>query len=165
MKKKLTKILIMGIVLIMCLGIFVGCGDNKYNAELHYNAQAMMNAEYLEANMTLGAYDGLVEDTSSPETRTHIIKNKDDFDFAFKEFPKEVDFSKKIVLIYFFTSSYPTSPYKLVKINLRDDVLSIHFKLNKSGSSSVPDAGLPKQTCIVVLMDKIDINAAVFKQV
>lgn len=164
MNKKLTKILIMGMVLIMCLGIFVGCGGNKYNAELHYNAQAMMNAEYLEANMTLGAYDGLVEDTSSPETRTHIIKNKNDFDFAFNEFPKEVDFSKKMVLIYFFTSSYPTSPYKLEKTTMDSDILSVDFKLNKSYSHG-PDASKPQQTCVVVLIDILDISNVNFKQV
>jgi hypothetical protein len=158
------KILILGVVLMMCLGLFTGCGGNKYNAELHYNAQAMMNAEYLEANMTLGAYDGLVEDTSSPETRTHIIKNKNDFDFAFNEFPKEVDFSKKMVLIYFFTSSYPTSPYKLEKTTMDSDILRVYFKLNKSDSQG-PDASKPQQTCVVVLIDILDISNVSFKQV
>ena len=95
-----------------------GCGGNKYNAELHYNTQKIMNTDYLEANMTLGAYVGMVEDTSSPATRTHIIRDKNSFDLAFSEFPQKVNFSKKMVLVYFFTSSYPTSPYRLGEISL-----------------------------------------------
>ena len=161
------KILILGVAIIMALGLFAGCGNNiPYNAKIFYTAQALMNEEYLEANMTLGAYKqgSQVEDTSSPEIRTHTIGDKNSFDVAFSEFPQEVDFSEKMILVHFFTSSYPTSPYKLEKVNLDGNTLHIEFKLNKSGSPSVPDAGLPRQTCIVVLMDKLDISTTVFKQ-
>ena len=158
-----NKIIIM-VALIMCIGVFTACGGNKYNAELHYNAQAIMNADYIEANMTLGAYVGMVEDISSPATRTHIIRDKNSFDLAFSEFPQEVDFSERMVLVCFFTSSYPTSPYKLSKITLSGSELNIEFKLNKNGSPLTPDAGLPQQTCIVVLIDKLDITVAAFNQ-
>lgn len=157
-------ILAIGVLIIMSLATITACGVNKYNAEMHYNAQAIMNADYIEANMTLGAYVGMVEDTSSPATRTHIIRDKDSFDLAFSEFPQEVDFSERMVLVYFFTSSYPTSPYKLGKVSLSGSELSIEFKLNKSGSSSSPDAAKPQLTCIVVLIDKLDITVATFNK-
>ena len=160
------KILLLGVAIIMAFSLGA-CGNNiPYNAKIFYNAQALMNEEYLETNMTLGAHKqgSQVEDTSSPEMRTQIIRDKNDFDLAFSEFPQEVDFSEKMILVHFFTSSYPTSPYKLEKANLDGDTLHVEFKLNKSGSASVPDAGLPRQTCIVVLMNKLDISTAVFKQ-
>ena len=160
----LKKILVLGAALIMCIGLFAGCGGNKYNAELHYNTQKIMNTDYLEANMTLGAYVGMVEATSSPATRTHIIRDKNSFDLAFSEFPQKVNFSKKMVLVYFFTSSYPTSPYRLGEISLNGSELNIEFKLNKSGSSSSPEAAKPQQTCIVVLIDKFNITAVTFNQ-
>lgn len=159
------KILILVIVLIICFWLLIGCVGNKYNAELYYNAQAMMNVEYLKDNMTLWAEDDFVIDTSLPETRTHIIKNENDFNFAFNEFPKEVDFSKKMVLIYFFTSCYPTSPYRLKKITIDSDILYVDFQLNKVFSLGRPDASKPQQTCVVLFIDILDINSVRFKQV
>ena len=162
-----TKILVLGVAIIMLLGLFAGCGNSiPYNAVMYSDAKAWMNEEYLEANMT---WDVSIQGEQAlginlPSTRTHIITDKTGFGLAFARFSQEVDFSKKMMLVYFFTSSYPTSPYKLEKITLDGDTLHVEFKLNKSGSSSVPDAGMPKQTGIIVLMDKLDINTAVFKQ-
>ena len=160
------KILILGVLLIMAFS-FGACGNKiPYNAKIFYNAQALMNEEYLETNMTLGAHKqgSQVEDTSSPETRTHIIRDKNGFDLAFSEFSQEVDFSEKMILVHFFTSSYPTSPYKLGKVNLDGDTLYVEFKLNKSNSRpGRPDASIPQQTCIAVLMDKLEISTAIFK--
>ena len=156
--KRRTISLAMVAILVVSLFAFVGCeGKIECNAELYYNAQAWMKAEYLESNMTLGAHVGIEEDTNLPQTRTDIIKEKSVFNSAFNWFPNEVDFSKKMIIIHFFTSSYPDGPYKLKKVIVDGDTLSIEFKLNKAGSSSVPDATKPQQTAIVVLMDKVDV--------
>ncbi len=45
-------VLAIGVLIIMSLATITACGVNKYNAEMHYNAQAIMNADYIEANMT-----------------------------------------------------------------------------------------------------------------
>ncbi|MCL2676235.1 MAG: hypothetical protein FWE84_06650, partial [Firmicutes bacterium] len=140
------KILIPGVLLIMAFSLGA-CGNQiPYNAKIFYNAQALMNEEYLEANMTwdVSIQGEQVLGANLPPTRTHIITNKNSFDLAFSEFPQEIDLSEKMILVYFFTSSYPISPYKLEKVNLDGDTLHIQFKLNKSGSPLVPDAGLPR---------------------
>ncbi len=157
MKKKFV---IVGLIMVMCLGILGGC-SNKYNAEVINDAKSLMNENFLETNMTLGS--DLKGDTTLPPKRTHIIKDHDSFDLVFNDFPKEVDFSEKMILIHFCTSSYPLGPYKIERISLDGDVLSVDYKLDK-GLSVSPDAGRPQQTCIVVVMDNLDVKEVLFNQ-
>jgi hypothetical protein len=168
------KIITLGVLAVMCLGLFTGCGGNKYNAVVVEDGVAF-NTEFLKENMTYGAYyynenynediddwsDRYLRDETSPKSREHIIKAKAEFDKIFTEFPLEVDFDKEMVLVYCYTDDN-SRPRIIKSIELDDTTLKIKFKL-KEVKPGVLDSTMPGRKCLVVKMGKLDITTAEFE--
>lgn len=172
MGKKLVKILIMGVMLVMCLGLFVGCGGNKYNAVV-LSDDISFRSEFLNENRTLNARylneswneetdewdDRYLVDKISPECRTFVVRNQDELNAIFDSFVP-VDFEKEMVLLYCYTDIY--SRQQLIdKVNLNGTALEIEFSLKKP-KSSVGDAHEPGCKQLIIKMDALEINIVNF---
>lgn len=162
----IKKIICLGIIFVSCLVIFYGCGGNNYNAVIYDTAKEWMNEAFLQANSTQGTkYDGVYLDNDTrPKTNTKIIENIEEFNAAFIEFPVDINFEKEMLIMYFHTgdSLINTSTgdriltYKIKKINANNGELNIVFEKKKTVKG--PTGSPPTQECLVVKMDKIEIN-------
>ena len=152
---------------ILCLVIIafslVACRNKiQFNAELYDDAGKWMNEEFLKENLTYGAFfeDVFLDDNSYPRNITHLIKNKEDFNAIFAEFPSEIDFTKSLVCIFIFTS-VDKRPYEINKIFVDNQVLKIEVK-SINPKRFVGDAVPSWQRCLVVVLDKFEITSVEF---
>ena len=149
-----------------------GCGS-KYNATLISNADDIINPNFLEQNRVSGAFylnsdykEGIdspderyIFDESSPESRTFIIKEKSQFNEIFDEDKFSIDLTDKMAILYIFADVYGTRDYKLSGIEKTADRLEICCNLEYSAAD---DATMPFRRCFVIIMDKINIDSAIF---
>ena len=168
--KMVKKILILAVMLIMALGLLVGCGGNKlpYNAVMYgnvYEVRSFINDDFYNENLTYNAWSktlgDYVKDDTNPEFRTVIVKEQEKFDKVFKEFPVEVDFEKDMVLMHCFTTA-SSGEYEIKSFDINEQVLSVKYKTVASKGITPPNASNPLAKWIVVKMDKLDITTAEF---
>ena len=154
------KLLTLGVFLVMALGLFAGCGNNKYNAVLYDNAAEWIHEEFLQENLTKGAKplesDVPDDDADLPDFKTHIVTDIEKFNAIFKDFTPEVDFEKEMLIVYICTNIYMGSNYKLSSINLSDSILMVKVKRQTTGKVAHA-ASSPQQRCFVIKMDKNNI--------
>ena len=149
-----------------------GCGS-KYNATLISNADDIINPNFLEQNRVSGAFypnpdyeegvdsadERYIFDESSPESRTFIIKEKSQFNEIFDEDKFSIDLTDKMAILYIFADVYGTRDYKRSGIEKTADRLEICCNLEYSAAD---DATMPFRRCFVIIMDKINIDSAIF---
>lgn len=159
------------IVLICCLFGSVGCG-NKYNAELFNNAEQWIRDDFLRENRVKAYYpnenydendeqsERYIYDETAPLTRTFIISDSVAFDEIFKGDDIAVDFANEILLLYIHSEIYPGRNYSLKKIAVEGGKISVSVEIEKK--NGVGDAAMPAQSCLLVKMDRIEIDSAEF---
>ena len=167
---KITTFLALALtMLVIC---FIGC-SNKYNATLISNADDIIRPNFLEQNRVSGAFypnpdyeegvdsadERYIFDESSPESRTFIITEKSQFDDIFDEDKFSIDLTDKMAILYIFADVYGTRDYKLSDIEKTGDRLEICCSLEYSAAD---DATMPFRRCFVIIMDKINIDSAIF---
>ena len=167
---KITTFLALALtMLVIC---FIGC-SNKYNATLISNADDIIRSNFLEQNRVSGAFylnsdykEGIdspderyIFDESSPESRTFIIKEKSQFNEIFDEDKFSIDLTDKMAILYIFADVYGNRDYKLSGIEKTADRLKICCSLEYS---TADDATMPFRRCFVIIMDKINIDSAIF---
>lgn len=172
MAKKLVKIIAMGVLIIMSSGLFVGCGDNKYNAVV-IESGFSFKSEFLSENMTLGAYyynenydakadeseDEYLRDETSPSHRIFVVKNQDECNLIFSDF-QQVDFEKEMLLVYCYTDIY-SRPRIIKSIELEGTTLSVEFAL-KQAKPGVGDASMPQCRILIIKMNALDVETVMF---
>ncbi|MCL2061220.1 MAG: hypothetical protein FWH03_01155 [Firmicutes bacterium] len=156
--KKVVKLLTLGVVLIMGLGIFAGCGGNKYNAVLYDDAGEWIKESFLDENITYQNNDARV-----PNAKSFIIRNQTEFESIFLEFPHEIDFENEMFLLYVFACELGGRSYKIRKMIVENQNLTIEYKVDSNTIFNWSSA--PWLRCFVVRMDKVDILSAEFKRV
>lgn len=159
-------------VLLACLCVLVGCGGAKYHAKLYSKAKSWVDEEFLKENRVYGAayrnedyvegvsdvYDEFFWDETAPRTRTFVIKTKEEYQSIFTKSTVEVDFEKKIVILFTFTDDSPRE-YKLKNIKLDDQTLCIYYKLRYT---SFNDTVEPYQRCFMLVLDITDFETVEF---
>ena len=151
--KHIARFLLVIVIFTACLGM-VGCTCENYNARvLNYNRYSLNN-EWLNNNLTSGAFDADA-DADLPETRTIVITDQNTLDEIFTKFPK-VDFEKEMVLIYCHTDSY-SRKYLVEDIVLDGDTLTVKLGV-ASGlfDEFVFSASLPFTRICVIKLDKVE---------
>lgn len=166
----LKKIWELGVALIMCVGIFSGCGGNKlpYNAVMYgeiYTNRTWLQDEFYEANLTSGSWSSVQEEYVSseayPPTRTRIITNSAEYNEVFKSFPVDVDFEKTMIVMHCFTTA-SSGNYEIKNIILDEQSLTINYKHPVSKGKTPPNASKPLTKWVIVMMDKLDIETVEF---
>ena len=169
--KKLLSILC-AVLAAIALFSFAGCG-NKHNAVLYSYANDWIDEDFLNENRVKGYYvnedyiEGMsdwdtryIYDSNSPSERTFIITGEEEFNHIFTKCTVEVDFSKKMVILYIFSDCYPkTRIYNLEKIKSENRKLEINYKLENNKRN---DAVMLYQRCFMVVLDILDITDVEF---
>ena len=126
-------------------------------------------ANYKNPDYVEGADDNTKKyytDPTAPEDRTFIIGDQETFDSIFKENTLEVDFDNEIVLLYIFSDAISKNKYIIDSISVQSGRVNIYFKLKFNLISHLMLTGiLPYVNCLVVKMDKIDVENAEFTKV
>jgi hypothetical protein len=157
----------------MIFGVFVGCVKNNYNVALDSNANQWISNDFLKENMVKSAFyinedyiegesdpsDKYIQDTTSPSSRTYIITEEDKFTEIFTEYDSTINFDEKMVILYIFANEYPNRNYKVDKITFNNQMLNINLKLDKK---NVNDATAPFQRCLMIILDKLDVEKVKF---
>lgn len=171
----MKKVILSLISIIIGLSFLVGCGGNKYNAVLYSHAENWISEDFLDENRVKAYYpnkdyvegesdpwEDIIYDNESPDSRTLIISNQDEFGKIFTKYDSTVDFERQIVILYIFGDVYPSRDYYLKKLILKEQALKIYYRLeNRNGD----DATAPYQRCLMVKLDKLDIVAVNFEEV
>ena len=161
------KIIIMVVIMVTCAMMLIGCnnGVQKYNAVLYDNAGKSMQEEFLIENLTRDAYYKGIDtnDSAYPVCFTHIIRSKEEFDKIFTNLPTIINFEKEMVCIYIFTDNY-IKPYKINKVSIDKHVLKIEVKSTDQKPGEM-DSVRSWQRCLVVKIDKLDINSVEFNEI
>lgn len=154
------KLIILRVLVIMSLGLYAGCGNNKmpYNAVLYDDAFDWINADFKDANITSGL---VANDEHLQESYLWLIISQADFIDKTNEPHVNVDFDKQIVVIYTFTTVYATRKYNLHNLSVNEDVLTVEYKIEKN-KGIVGNATQPKQRWFIVILDKIDVQSVNF---
>ncbi len=160
--KRIKKLLttLFAVLLMFCMGIsLVGCKQINHNAVIITDGITYQE-EWLEENHVYGAYDENGEenyDENTPKSRTHIIKNQDELDEVFLEFP-EIDFENEMLIVYCYRTIYIRKQV-LEKVVLDGTVLNVEFNVVK-GKIGHADASAPQRRMLVIKLDKLDITEA-----
>lgn len=164
------KLLVLGVALIMCMGIFTACGGNKYEAEIHggnYGFEKNFLKEFLDAESPISDVDEwydkyLNDELLISKSEALLIKSQSDAEMAFGE-SVDNDFEKEMLLYCFIVEptvwqgGLPTYSIKNIKI----DGSILRFDIERTGRpSSAPQKS--KQACKLVKMKKLDVASAEF---
>ena len=158
----MKKIIMVVMAMIMSICLLCGCQKIPYNAELYDNAQNLMKSEYLQENITQGAkIDEQYADNTYPKSISCIISTQSEYEKNFSNSSLQVDFSNKMLFVYFFTCNYMGRKYKITKISINKQALTIYIgSIQKKEFSG--DATNPEQRCFVVITDKMEVNSVTF---
>lgn len=176
----MKKILCLGVIFVMCLGLFAGCGEKKGDKTVPYNAVVVetdfqFKKDFWKENIISGAinryYDDegnlqtvkTFEDETLPNFRIFIVKEQNEFDDIFDVFP-QVDFEKEMVIIYIFRTPHSNRTYKIKNVEVCDKTLKISYA-ELGGKPGYGDASLPQRKALVIKMDKLDVESVEFKEV
>ena len=157
--KTIKKLLTIGLacLLILCMSVsLVGCGKIDHNAIIIADGITYQE-EWLDNNHVYGAYGENGEenyDENTPKSRTYLIKNQDELDEVFSEFP-EIDFENEMLIVYCYRTIYIRKQV-LEKVVLDRNVLNVEFNVVK-GKIGHADASAPSRRMLVVKLDKLDI--------
>ncbi len=145
---------------IFVVGFIVGCDPNKYNIEIENNVIDYLDETFLEENRisNVNYYNELEDEyyqvENAPIDLTYIINNDQDFDSKFKNYPNEIDFKEKMVLLYFFRETN-LRDYVFKSTSVSDNVLTINLRLV---STNKKDTMEPFQRSIMIIMDNEDFD-------
>lgn len=156
MKKLLS--LVLAVLLMLCVSIsLVGCKKIDHNAVIITDG-IRYQEEWLKENHVYGAYDENGEekyDENTPKSRTYLIKNQDELDEVFSEFP-EIDFENEMLIVYCYRTIYIRKQV-LEKVVLDGTILNVEFNVVK-GKMGHADASVPSRRMLVLKLDKLDIT-------
>lgn len=163
------KILILGVVLMMCLGVFTACRGNLYNAAIYNDTSQFFRKDFLKSNLTFGCYykddDGQnvhVTDEGIPRYYSYVVKTEERVTEIFSEPPFVTNFDEQMLIIHIFTSPY-SRPYKIAKVIFNDGELCIDIKLKSA--NGLKDATAPGQRVLIIKMDKLDFDTLVVNEI
>lgn len=157
--KTIKKLLTIGLacLLMLCMSVsLVGCGKIDHNAIIIADGITYQE-EWLDNNHVYGAYGENGEenyDENTPKSRTYLIKNQDELDEVFSEFP-EIDFENEMLIVYCYRTICIRKQV-LEKVVLDRNVLNVEFNVVK-GKIGHADASAPSRRMLVVKLDKLDI--------
>ena len=135
--KKIISLVISLVVLLLCI---VGCSKIEYNAVI-LKEGFTFNESWLDSNNAL------------TESKTFVIESQEALDEIFTDF-KEIDFDKKTVIVYCYTTIY-VRDQKLEKVSFDKDILSIEFDV-ANGKPGTGDATAPQTRTCVICLDKLE---------
>jgi hypothetical protein len=143
-------------IMIFVLLLFTGCSKHKYDVKI-INENFEFHNGVLENYMTYGAFDeannNYINDISTPEDFTLVIKNEKQLDEMFSKFPN-VNFEKEMIIIYIYTGIY-NAERKITEVEYEHGELSIDFDYRlKPGTGS---ASIPMQRVLIIKMKLLDV--------
>jgi hypothetical protein len=167
----------------MALGLFVGCGANKYDAKILDDFPASFNDEFLKTTFGVenepensdewwGDIDGTdgwwnydQNGKKLIHMQTLIIKDQSEADIAFDYFPLDFDFEKEMLLMCFFAepSQWIEAPSSYKINDMRIDGLTLKFTIEAKARISSAQAR-SNQRCKTIKMKKLDITDAQFER-
>ncbi len=162
------------LIVFLIITLFVSGCKNKYDLKI-IDEEVIFKQDFLDNNSTYGAHKTIVkidengkeyfefeEDLTSPESRTFIIRNKEESKKIFSIIP-EIDFNKETIILYMYTSVRKKDE-TIKNIKLDNGVLEIKFFL-KRVPSDVIDGTQPYVSVLVVRTKNIDFDDATFQYI
>lgn len=167
----MLKKFLAAVTVLVCMFALAGCNVIKYNAEMNSFAKELVSAEFLNENRVKAFYlnENYVEgeslpsekyifDDKSPQSRTFLIKEKEEFNSIFSGYSNEIDFEKQMVLLHIFSDTNVRG-YKLSKIDLNEKTLNVFYRLEQGYKK---DNVMLYQRCLMVKLDKLEVETVNF---
>lgn len=171
-KVKNTKIIKIGLAILVIFSLLLCCSSCRYGAKLYSRVNDWIDESFLKENRVKGFYpndnyvydesdpsDKYIYDETAPSSRVFIITDEDEYNRIFTNSPLDIDFKKQMVILYIFSNTSPRD-YKLKRIELKDKVLTVKMRLERKKGK---DAVMLYQRCILIKMNKAEINEVKFE--
>ncbi len=151
------------LVLIMSIGLFTGCFNNKYNAVLYddqfASVKKWINEDFLVENRVNGYYrdenDELIHITDKKSPIVHILTEEEMYNEIFTDCSLEIDFEKQMVILYIF-SDHDQRNFRLKSTYVDGTVLQIKIERYRSEKQDhIPDS---YQRILMIVMDEVAIT-------
>lgn len=166
---KRTLLILLAVAL--CLFPLSGCVDRDIKNSNCQIVNDDLGADhfqeaFLKENRTEGADydDAVLEDDALPKSRAIIIQTREMFDAVFAKDAEgfAVDFASEMLVLYTFTSEYRRE-IELVSMSVEDQTVTFHYEMkDPSLFFAVGDAVRPFQRFVLVKMDRLEVDSAVF---
>ena len=170
MKKRIKTILLLGVIAIMGLGIFAGCGSNIHcRAVLFDNTSEWARTDFLRENLTRGTFqfhngyewEEVADANELPQCRTFIITDEVKFNEIFLQFPPGINFESEILIVHIISNSYLTRPYRLRNLEIINGKVHISVQLQRP-RGAVGGAAELQQRVFAVRMDRHPVSEVNF---
>ena len=169
-KVKNTKIVKIGLAILLIFSLLPGCSNLRYGAKLYNNVDDWIDESFLNENRVKAYYpndnyvygenDRLIYEETAPSSRVFIITDEDEYNRIFTNSPLDIDFESKIIILYIFPKSN-TRDYKLKRMELKDRILTVEMRLERTKAK---DGCMPGPECVAIKMNKAEIDEVKFEK-
>ena len=181
-KTKFTALLMLLIIvstfLTGCVSVSGTYAKLKYGAKMYSQCDEWILPSFFDKNKISGVayknpdYVEGVDDYSekyytdydAPRTRAFIVNDEETYNEIFKENSLKVDFDKETVFVHILSTTTATNIYVIDDIAVDSGKVSIYF-IKRNFLSIFMDGTAPSPICLVVKMDKIDVDNVEFIKV
>lgn len=156
---KKVKIFVGYLFVQLLLCNLMGCSSNMYNVELFDDAVGWIREDFIQNNLTSGAFYNDVQISDSyPDSRVFLIRSSEEgLKCLNRNFDIEVDYEQEMLIVYTWTTEYHRD-YKIEKIEVTKDTLYVNCKLEPAGIG-VGDASMPFQRWLIIKLDLLPISS------
>lgn len=167
----MKKLILFIFACVLCFFI-IGC-KNTYGAEIYSQSNDWIHESFLDENRVNGVSylnkdynesidsidDKYIYDDTSPDTRTIVIDNEQEYNRIFKPGYLDVDFNSEIIYLYIFANTSPFEAYYIDKISVDNERVTIYIKLEYR---NIKDSTMPYQRCVIEKMLKTETTKVLF---
>ena len=159
---KIIKFISFVLISVFLLSGLCGCHIDKYDAKLYDDmfgaVRKWMDEDFLAQNRVSGFYKDengeIFEVKNQKGPIVHVLTEEEQYNKIFTKFPIEIDFDKKMVIVYIFTDNSQRN-YSLESVSIIEGTLSM--KIEKY-NSKMDDSVWPYQRCFMIVLNKSEIT-------
>ena len=147
--------------------------ESKFNAWLDSYVNDYVSESFYDENRVRAYYDikdafgndvGSVKEKDAPSERMFVLNSQAEFDEIFVEYPEQIDFENRTAILIIFTSCIlDTTPYFISEISEESKKITVRVDDQSSHDGDVYDSVMLYGRCMLLVINKMEIEEVMFK--
>lgn len=159
---KIVRFVSFVLISVFLLSVLCSCHIDKYEAVLYDDrfgaVKKWMDEDFLAQNRVNGLYKDengdIFEVKGQKGPIVHVLIEEEQYNIIFSNSPIEIDFGKKMVIVYIFTDNSQRN-YSLESVSIIEGTLSMKIERY---NSKMDDSVWPYQRCFMIVLNKSEIT-------
>ena len=159
---KIVRFVSFVLISVFLLSVLCSCHIDKYEAVLYDDrfgaVRKWMDEDFLAQNRVSGFYKDengeIFEVKGQKGPIVHVLTEEEQYNIIFSNSPIEIDFDKKMVIVYIFTDNSQRN-YSLESVSIIEGTLSMKIERY---NSKIDDSVWPYQRCFMIVLNKSEIT-------